>query len=51
MAKAKSSDLMKVRFLISLSGIGFSFTVGEVVEIDPTFAEELINAGYAEESK
>jgi hypothetical protein len=49
MAKAKSENgLVRVKILTSLSGVGFSFKLGEIAEIEKSFADELIKVGYAE---
>ena len=49
MAKAKTTDgMVKVKFLISMAGVGFSYTINEIVEVESDFASQLINAGYAE---
>lgn len=38
---------VKVRFLVSLAGIGFSYNVGQVELLDSDSATQLIEAGYA----
>jgi hypothetical protein len=49
MAKAKSDNgLVRVKILTSLSGVGFSYKIGELVEIEKSFADELIKVGFAE---
>lgn len=43
---------MKVKVLVSVAGVGFSYSPGEVVEDMPKErAEEFIRIGYAEEVK
>ena len=51
MAKAKSSELVRVKILTSFSGVGFSYAVGEIVELEADVAQSVIDAGYGEEVK
>lgn len=39
---------MKVRLLVSIAGVDFAKTTGELYECDPAAAARLIAAGYAE---
>lgn len=40
---------MKVRILKSLAGLSFSYSTGQIVDIDKKQASQLIKAGLAEE--
>ena len=42
---------MKIKILVSCSGLSFSFSAGETVETSAAIAKDLIGAGYAEEVK
>ena len=39
---------MQVRMLTSMAGIGFVWSVGDVVEVSPGEAERFVAAGFAE---
>ena len=42
---------MRIKILVSCSGLSFSFSAGETVETTAAIAKDLIKAGYAEEVK
>lgn len=39
---------VKVKIIVSISGVRYDFTQGQEVEVDETIAQELIGAGVAE---
>lgn len=42
---------MKVKILVSVAGIGFSYSPGEVVDLPRDRAEEFLRIGFAEKIK
>ena len=51
MAKSKSTELVSVKILTSFSGVGFSYAIGEIVELEAEEAQKVIEAGYGQEVK
>lgn len=40
---------MKLKFLVSVGGVDFTYQQGEIYEVEAEEAKRFINAGYAEE--
>lgn len=40
---------MKLKFLVSVGGVDFTYQQGEEYEVEPEEAKRFIEAGYAEE--
>lgn len=42
---------MKIKVLTSVSGINFSYSASDIVEVDDSLAKDFIDGGIAEEVK
>ena len=42
---------MKVKILVSCSGLNFSYAEGDFIDVTAELGKDLVNAGYAEDIK